>query len=338
MRRKAYRIGVLFFTRTYIRLKKLLSKVMNKQFLIFLFFVALSTSFWLFNSLSANYEMEFDVPLRLVNVPEKAVITTDLPKTFRILVKDRGSVLLQYRYVSPLSPVSVDFAQHESKNGHVVLLTRELIKQVSRQFTASSHISSYKPDTLEYYYNYGNCLRVPVKLQGKFSAREHFGVSGVSVIPDSVNVYALQEVLDTITAAYTTAEEVKNLSENTEISSRLRTVKGAKFVPASVKTKVYVDQITEKTVRVPVQFVNFPATKILRTFPSKVNITFQVGASKYNSITADNFVLVVSYDEVVDNVTGKYRLRLKSVPAGASYVRISPQEIDFLIEDVQSEN
>ena len=124
---------------------------MNKQFLIFLFFVALSTSFWLFNSLSANYEMEFDVPLRLVNVPEKAVITTDLPKTFRILVKDRGSVLLQYRYVSPLSPVSVDFAQHESKNGHVVLLTRELIKQVSRQFTASSHISSYKPDTLEYY-------------------------------------------------------------------------------------------------------------------------------------------------------------------------------------------
>ena len=109
-------------------------------------------------------------------------------------------------------------------------------------------------------------------------------------------------------------------------------------MPASVKTKVYVDQITEKTVQVPVQFVNFPATKILRTFPSKVNITFQVGASKYNSITADNFVLVVSYDEVVDNVTGKYRLRLKSVPAGASYVRISPQEIDFLIEDVQSEN
>lgn len=329
---------VHFISRTYVRIKKLLSRVMNKQFLIFLFFVALSTVFWLFKSLGATYEMEFEVPLKLVNVPEKAVITTELPKTMRVVVKDRGAVLLQYRYVSLLSPVTVDFTQDESDDGHVVTLTREYIKQVTRQFPPSAHIVSYKPDTLEYYYNYGSFKRVPVRLQGSFKARERFGISGLTIAPDSVNVYALQEVLDTITGAYTVTQKVEELSENKVLKADLRRIKGAKFTPPSITAKVYVDQITEKTVAVPIQFVNFPATKVLRTFPSKVNITFQVGTSKYNSITADNFVLVASYDELVNNTTGKYVPHLKTVPLGASHIRISPQEVEFLIEDVPAEN
>lgn len=329
---------VQFIKKAFVKAKRLLARVMNRQFFIFLFFVALSTGFWFFKNLNASYEMEFDVPIKLVNIPEKAVITTELPKTLRVTVKDRGAVLLQYRYVSPFSAVKVDFTQNDAKSGHVTILSRELIKQVTRQLPSTARISSYKPDTLEYYYNYGSYQRVPVRLQGHFSTQERFGVSGISVIPDSVSVYAIQEVLDTITAAYTIAQNVDNLEQNTVKETLLRTVRGAKFVPNKVTTKVYVDRITEKTVQVPIQWVNFPATKVLRTFPSKVNITFQVGASKYNSISADNFVLVVSYDELINNKTGKYRLRLKTIPAGASHVRISPGEIDFLIEDVPSEN
>ena len=87
-----------------------------------------------------------------------------------------------------------------------------------------------------------------------------------------------------------------------------------------------------------IQCVNFPANKVLSTFPSKVNITFQGGTSKYNSITADNFVLVASYDELVNNTTGKYVPHLKTVPPGSSHIRISPQEVEFLIEAVPAEN
>lgn len=325
-----------FLAKTFFGIRKLLSRVMNRQFLIFLFFLALSTVFWLFKSLGATYEMEFEVPLRLANVPEKAVITTELPKSVRVVVQDRGAVLLQYRYVSPISPVSIDFVPSEGDEGHVALLTRDYIKQITRQFPSSSRIVSYKPDTLEYFYNYGSFKRVPVRLQGHFKAGERFGVSGITIMPDSVNVYALDQVLDTITGAYTTVQKVEGLSENVVMKAPLRTIRGAKFMPSSITAKVYVDQITEKTVQVPIQFVNFPASKVLRTFPSKVNITFQVGASKYNSITAENFVLVVSYDELVNNITGKYTLHLKTIPPGASHVRISPREVEFLIEDVQS--
>lgn len=316
--------------------RKLLARVWNRQFLIFLFFVALSTAFWLFQNLSESYEMEFEVPVRLTGVPERVVVTTPPAPTVRVMLKDKGSVLLQYRYVSNLSPIVIDFTQYDQRSGHVAILTREVIRQVSKQLSSSTRISAYRPDTLEYYYNYGAYKRVPLRLQGRFGAGGQMRVAGVAVKPDSVNVYALQSVLDTITAAYAGPVELSALRSDTAFSVRLRSVRGAKFVPATAKAKVLVDLITEKTVQVPVQMVNFPATKVLRTFPQKVNVTFQIGASKYNSVKAENFVIVVSYDELANNTTGKFHPRLKTIPAGTSHVRINPSEVEFIIEDLPS--
>mgnify|MGYP007047912408 FL=1 len=312
------------------------SKILNRQFLKFLFFVALSTCFWLFQNLSSSYEMEFEVPVKLVNVPEKAVITTPPQSSLRVVLKDHGSTLLQYRYFTDFSPVTIDFSQYEGRGGHVSVLTRELIKRLTRQLSSSTHLASYRPDTIEYYFNYGAHKRLPVRFRGRVATDGQMRVSGVSVIPDSVSVYALESVLDTMTAAYTTAFEIAALRRDTDLMVPIHGVRGAKFVPSQVKTKVYVDMITEKTVQVPVEMVNFPATKVLRTFPPKVNVTFQIGASKYNSVSAGNFVIVVSYDELINNVSGKFPPRLKTLPAGVSHARISPGEVEFVIEDIPS--
>ena len=44
----------------------------------------------------------------------------------------------------------------------------------------------------------------------------------------------------------------------------------------------------------------------------------------------------MSYDELVNNVSGKFLLRLKTLPAGVSHARISPGEVEFVIEDIPS--
>ena len=215
---------------------------------------------------------------------------------------------------------------------------RELIKQITQQLFSSTRITAYRPDTLEYYYSFGSHKRIPVRFNGHIGASGQLRVSALSLRPDSVSVYALPSVLDTITAAYTLPVSINALGRDTTFSVPLRRIRGAKYSPTAVRTAVRVDQITEKTVQVPVEMVNFPATKVLRTFPTKVSITFQIGTSNYNSITADNFVIVVSYDELMNNYSGKFTPRLKTVPAGVSHVRINPREVEFIIEDIPSDN
>ena len=78
--------------------------------------------------------------------------------------------------------------------------------------------------------------------------------------------------------------------------------------------------------------VNFPPDKVLRTFPSKVQVTFQVGLSHFKAITAEDFFIGVTYEELLNNKGEKCPVKLKSVPRYVNHVRLNPQEVDYLIE------
>ena len=308
----------------------------DRNFLVFLFFLALSAAFWFFLALSDEYEREFSVALKLRGVPNNVVITTDMPSSFRVVLKDRGSQLLNYEYAG-LPTVNLDFKNYDQQSGHVVVPTADLTKRLTQKLAPTTKLVSFRRTALEYYYNYGLNVKMPVALKSTLKPERFYGISSVSVAPDSVTVYAAKSILDTMRLAKTVPLYLTNISESTTEEVALQTVPGVKFVPASVDVNINVDQMTEKTVSVPVRWVNFPASKMLRTFPTNVKIIFQVGMSNYRKITADDFTLVVRYEDLLKVTDGKVHLSLRSLPAGVSHVRIVPDVVDFLIEDVTEE-
>lgn len=322
---------------TYKKVRNCLSALLNRQFLTFLFFLGLSASFWFLLALDREYEFEVEVPLQLTNVPKNVIITTDPPKSVKLTLKGKGSDMLVYRYLKKIQPANFSFSSLNTSSQHVIISRTELLKLITPRLSSNVRIVSVHPEQPDFFYNNGLNKKVPVRLTGKIKANKLFYISAISVVPDSVQVYASKEILDTLRFAYLEPVYYRSLQDTTRIRRNFKSIRGAKFDPASAQINVYVDQLTEKTVQVPVQWVNFPATKILRTFPSKVNITFQVGASMYRRITADNFVLVVNYADLINNKQNKCKLQLKSLPQGVSHVRISPSEVDYVIEDV-SEN
>lgn len=310
---------------------------MNRNFLLFLFFLLLSASFWLFLALDDEYERDFTVAVSLKHVPEDVVITTDLPSSIHVVLKDKGSELMRYQY-SGLPTINVDFRNYDQHSGHVTISVSDMAKSLSQKLLATTKLVSVKPDKMEYYFNYGLNVKMPVRLRSSIKTEDLYGISSVRVIPDSVTVYAISDVLDTMSNVYTEPLYVSGLSSDETRTVALTAVRGAKFEPNKVKVRIDVDQMTEKTVLVPIRWVNFPATKVLRTFPSKVKIVFQVGMSMYRKITADDFVLVLRYDDLLKETDGKVSLSLKSLPAGISHVRIVPSQVEFLIEDAEEEN
>ena len=82
--------------RTERKIRIFLLRKESREFLIFLFFVFVSASFWLLQTLDDHYETEFSVPIKLKNVPQDVVITSDLPSDLRVTVGDRGTVLINY--------------------------------------------------------------------------------------------------------------------------------------------------------------------------------------------------------------------------------------------------
>lgn len=311
-----------------------LSKIWNKQFLIFLFFLALSSVFWIFQTLNETYEEDFQVPLELRNVPSNVVITTDLPENLHILLRDKGSQLLAYRYTRQFKPVVVDYNTYSNPSGHVSILGNELQRQIATQLLPGTQMLGLKPDTLDFYYNFGQFKRVPIRPLGEVRAGRLYSLAKTVYSEDSVTVYASREQLDTITAAYLQPFNLRNLTDTTHVKSNFVKVKGAKFVPAQIGVTFCIDRLVEKTIQVPVQQVNFPASKQLRTFPATVKVTFQVGMGLYRKITSENFVLVVNYEDLLKNKSTYCHLSLKTIPEGVSHVRISPQDVEYVIEEI----
>lgn len=315
-------------------IRRCFSILWNRQFLIFLFFLALSAVFWLFQALGETYEEDFQVPIELKNVPGNVVITTDLPQALHVSLRDKGSLLMAYRYTRQFKPVVIDFNACSNPSGHVVVQAQDLMRQIVPQLMPGTQVVGVKPDTVEFYYNYGLCKRVPVVVQGTIRPDRLFTLAAVKQSRDSVLVYASKSQLDTITAAYSKPLSLLNLTDTAQVRAEFVKVKGAKFVPNQVDLTFCIDRLVEKTVQVPVRQVNFPASKQLRTLPATVNVTFQVGMGLYRQITNENFVLVVNYEDLLRTKGNQCHLSLKTIPAGVSHVRITPQDVEYVIEEI----
>ena len=320
------------YLKTLEKIRNFLLSRKSREFLIFLFFVFVSFCFWLLQVLNDDYETELSIPLRMKNVPENVVLTSELPKELRIGVKDRGTVLVNYLLGQTLYPVTIDFTDYQDKGTQVRILSNTLQKRIASQLNQSTKFSTIKPDTLELIYTRGEGKKIPVKLRGEVSADRPYYLSEVIYSPDSVMVYAPKEILDTITSAFTESLYIEQIADTTRQRVELMPVKGAKFTPSYCDLTFLVDMYSEKTVEVPVQGVNFPKDKQLRTFPSKVKVKFQIGLSYFNSVTADDFVVVVDYNQLHKNESDKCPLVLMQSPTNIHQIQLNPQEIDYLIE------
>ena len=306
----------------------------SREFFVCLFFFFIAGGFWLLQTLNNDYEAEFSIPVRLRGVPNNTMITSEPASELRIKVKDKGTVLLNYMLGKSFYPVTLDFSDYKGTDNHVRVYASQFEKKILSQLNVSTRLLSMKPDTLEYIYATGMSKLVPVKLSGTVSAGRQYYLSDTVFKPDSVLAYAPEGVLDTITAAYTQQVKLENISDTLRRQVSLLTLRGVKFVPASIEMMLPVDIYTEKTVEVPLHGVNFPADKVLRAFPSKVQVTFQVGLSRFRQITADDFHINVSYEELLRLGSDKYTVKLKNVPEGMNQVRFNPEQVDFLIEQI----
>lgn len=323
-----------FYLKLSRKIKDFLLSDKSREFLIFLFFFFVAGAFWLLQTLNNDYEAEFSIPVRLKGVPNNVVLTSEPPAEIHVKVKDRGTVLLNYMLGKSFYPVNLNFSDYKGNNNHVRIYASEYEKKILSQISASTRLISVKPDTLEYIYSTGKSKVIPVRLRGRVSPNRQYYVSDTICSPDSVLVYAPASMLDTIKAAYTQWIELSNISDTVRCRATLTSIKGAKFVPNFVDLTFPVDIYIEKTLEVPLRGINFPAGKVLRAFPSKVQVTFQVGLNRSRLIKASDFVLNVAYEDLLKQGADKYTVTLKSVPHGVSHVRISPSQVDFLIEQV----
>lgn len=305
----------------------------NREFLIFLFFLILSGTFWLLMSLNETYEKELEIHVRLVDIPKNVILTSDTTTSINVTVRDKGYSLLTYLYGNKIQTIKIKFKNYARQTGGGVVQSAELQKLIYQQLFNSSRITSVKPDKFEFFYNYGLKKRVPVRLFGKIVPGQSYYLAKLLFAPDSVDIYASREVLDSIKYVKTKRLQISNLTDTMIRKVALQRMRGVKYVPEDVKISIYPDILTEEKFEVPIIAINMPEGKVLRTFPSRVTVTFTVGASMFRSIHPEKFRVVADYNELAENPSEKCNIYLRNIPHGVRNARIDVSQVDYLIEE-----
>ena len=302
---------------------------LNKEFLIFLFFLALSGAFWLLMTLNETMEREFKIPMRLTGVPGNAVITGELPDTVRVTVRDKGFTLVTYDF-RPLVFRFSNYADEDEGKG-VIPLT-DVQKQVLSQMYGSSKLLQVKPGAFDFYFTYGTSKKVPVVFRGKITTNKSYYLAHTEFYPSIVTVYANKQQLDKLQTVEIEPFNYRNLQDTIRQAVKIRKIRGVKIVPPTVRLSVYPDVLTEEAIEVPITAINMPPGMVLRTFPSKVTVRFTIGASLFRTIKPNLFKVVVDYEELAANPSDKCTLQLRSVPRSVSKASLEIDRVDYLLE------
>ena len=302
---------------------------LNKEFLIFLFFLALSGVFWLMMTLNETMEREFKIPVRLTGVPRNALMTGELVDTVRVTIKDKGFTLVTYDF----RPLTFRFSSYADEDtGEGVVPVADVQKQVLSQMYGSSKLLQLKPGKFDFYFTYGSSKKVPVVFRGKITTHKSYYLAHTEFNPSMVTVYANKQQLDQLQAVEIEPFNYRNLQDTIRQMVKIKKIRGIKIVPPMVRISVYPDVLTEESVEVPVTAINMPPGMVLRTFPSKVTVRFTIGASLFRTIKPSLFKVVVDYEELAANPSDKCTLQLRSVPRSVSKASLEMDRVDYLLE------
>ena len=133
---------------------------------MFLFFLAVSAGFWFMTVLNETTEKEIAIPVQLYGIPNNIVITEPLPDTIRVVVRDKGFVLISYMHGDIVKPLRFNFASYARGTGKGNVPIAELQKSLGSMFYASSKIVSIKPDKLDFLFSFGMSKMVRAHIDG----------------------------------------------------------------------------------------------------------------------------------------------------------------------------
>lgn len=325
-----------------IWLKRILEKGaggIDRDVIIFAFFLLLSFIFWYLNSLGKIIESDLKYPVRYINLPKERVLSGDLPSRLELFLKGPGYSVLKLRLSGSRAPLILDIStiNYRRVPGTSTLsyyfLSSGLIPTLKNQLRTECEIVSLRPDTLFFTFDRIIAKAVPVIPDLEILTEKQYSVKGnIQVDPDSVILTGPKHIIDTVESVKTRFKRLAGIDETITRSLLLKTSKEYSSSVKKVMVTIPVEQFTEAEFRVPVKILNSPDSIDVKIFPDEVTIRCQVAVSDYNQFKERPFDVVLDLSKVNLNSNDKIPVEIPNVPPFVNSLRVTPTKVDFLIE------
>jgi hypothetical protein len=321
-------------------------KTLRQKYLVFLFFVALSTLAWYIRALGDNYITDVRYPVNFTNLPPNCSLSRPAPEYMNLHISADGFTILGFKLrqkkilildlnsftVRPVTPDSIIAYIPTKKFFH--RLTSELIEPYK-----NLQILDISPDTLQLFLTNLKTKILPVVVrihENKGICDLRHMLSGPPYsIPSKIKVTGPFTLIDSIKWIETKPLNLTNLADTFEKFVPLEKInENLKYSVNTVKVVIPVDKFSESQIEVPVSYFKLPDSVSLKIFPKNVLIKYKVVVSKSDSISARLFKPFIRCNSIGENPDPGLKVYIDSLPTYVQVLKISPEKVEYLIENV----
>jgi hypothetical protein len=310
----------------------------QQKILLFLFFVLLSTIFWVIRSLSEVYEAEILYPVKYADIPENKVLISEPPDKLKLKVRAIGRTILSHKYSFFLRPLRFNVSSYTMNTigtDSCYVLTNIAREPLSNEL-GNLTILDISPDTL--FFRFTEMLTKKVGIRQNIAnypdifARQYMINGKLTFVPDSIIVSGPQSIIDTLKDVCTEPVSLNNVNDSIEKVCVLNKIDQLTYSRKKVKLLIPVDKYTEHSYLANIKKVNVPDTLVLKTFPSSVRITYTITLSYFNKLEPAMLEPYVDYNSIESPMSSKLKVMLDGVPDYVHTLTIYPSSVEFLIE------
>ncbi len=306
----------------------------NRKLHVFLLFLILAFGFWMLIKLSRTYTSSVNVNLSYTDLPKNKMLQSEPQSLVKVTLRAVGFTLLKHKFSQKKVEVSLKNSKNKRRSQYY-LLSSNVLSSVNNSFS-KSEVIAIEPDTL--FFELGRSISKKVKVEPDVTIQYKSGyhLSGdLEVDPTYITISGPQSLVDSVIYVATKNLKISDvydtIHKEIEIISNLKTDK-LTYSHDKVLIKGKVEKFTERTIEASLKVKNVPNSYIIKTFPDKVKVVFQVGLSDFNRIDENDFEVVCDYaiiesdgiDYLIPKVIGK--------PSFVSGIKVIPNKVEFLLE------
>ena len=297
--------------------------------------IGIALIFWLLVKLSEEYFSEKAVVFSF-DLPEDRVFTTYPPTNMTAEIEGTGWDLMFSYFSSRKIELHYDLTEEDGLRLNRGRLRGDLLKNLG---VNGIRISEVNYENLDLPLEEKLTIRVPVKLASRISFSPNYDLQGAVLLkPDSVSISGPISKLDGIQYWETDSLVLEKLKANTlKLINLKKPPLEFQLSHTTIETEVLVEQITEKSIFVPLTVNNAPDS--LQIFPQTIKLTFQLGLSRFNEVSSEDFQVVVDlkgFEISEDKNTAP--IALTAFPADVRNVQFSPKSAEFFFLKAEKEN
>ena len=297
---------------------------------MFISFVALSFVIWFFRKFSKEYQEEIKIKIELIDIPKSHIISSVSDSILNLNLNATGFQFLYYYFLNNTVKISFQKAVYRNNTGSLEIASE--FNKLQEQLLGDPEILSFFPSKIEINYQSEFSKKVPVVFP-KFNLDIGYSITNINLYPDSIIVTGPKNVLADINHVDLDYKNESTLKSN--FFDKIPINQGENELNYNVKevdVELTIDLFSEKNLNIPISVSNLPKSKVLKLFPSQVELVFSSSINNLKKIKPSDFRVGFNYDSI-DKEKNTAKIKLLESPLSATNVRLNPQDIFFLIRE-----